>query len=269
MRLREVMVELERRLIGVERVGRPHFVKVVGQVGRRHEPVLNRQRRRVHAGGGNDVAKERRVGQRIARLDRRLREVTGALACRGHDRRVAIVGLFLAQAGVAGEEERPVLPDRSAERAAILVPIERILRRRRPRRRPALRVQAFVAEEFEQRALEAVGARLGHDVDDARRVAPVLRRRTVGDDPELLHGFRIWRRVSRAAQAGRVVASIELEVHRPDLGILRAVDRRVLLGAAKRIRALVAGDTAGDRQERVEVAVDQRQIQDLVLPHAA
>ena len=65
--------------------------------------------------------------------------------------------------------------------------------------------------------MELVGPRLGHDVDDARRVAAVLRRVAVGDDPELLHRFRIWRRVPGAAQAGGVVAAVELKVDGADL----------------------------------------------------
>ena len=71
--------------------------------------------------------------------------------------------------------------------------------------------------------------------------------------------------IARAAQAGGVVAAIELEVDAADLRPLRSVDRGELLGPAERVRVLVAGDAAGDAQQRVEVAVDQRQIQDVVL----
>jgi hypothetical protein len=115
--------------------------------------------------------------------------------------------------------------------------------------------------------VELVGARFGNDVDDAGGIAAVLGGIVVGNDAELLHRLRVRRRVAGAAQAGGVVAAIELKVHGANLRPLRAVDRRLLLGAAERVGALVAGDASGDAQQGVKVAVHQRQIDHLVLVH--
>ncbi len=77
------------------------------------------------------------------------------------------------------------------------------------------------------------------------------------------------RRVSGAAQAGGVVAPVELEVDGANLGGAGAVDVRELLRAAQGVRGVVPGHAAGDAQERIEVAVDEGEVQDLVLAHGA
>ena len=113
--------------------GSAHFVEVVRQVRQRNVLVLNRLRRDVEARRRNDVAGKRR--RRSA--DRRgLRDDSekspGPLERRRHHRGVAIVGLLLPQAGIAGEEEGLVLRDRAAERAAELIAIERVVGAGRP-----------------------------------------------------------------------------------------------------------------------------------------
>jgi hypothetical protein len=142
-------------------------------------------------------------------------------------------------------------------------------RLRGPPNAPSLRVQLLVAEELEGRAAELVGPRLGDDVDDAGGIAAVLGGVVVGDDAELLHRLGVRRRVAGAAQAGGVVAAVELKADAADLRLLGAVDRRQLLGTAERVGVVVARDAAGDRQERVDIAIDERQIQHLVLADAA
>ncbi len=70
----------------------------------------------------------------------------------------------------------------------------------------------------------------------------------VGQDAKFLDRLRIGRRVSRAAQAGGVVATIELEVDAAHLRAARTVNRRQLLGPAEGVRAVVAGDAAREAQ---------------------
>ena len=183
---------------------------------------------------------------------------------------IAVIRFRLPQARVAGEEETSCRARCGPpKRRAILIAIQRVLRGGRAGRRPSLGVQRFVAKELEHRAAILVGPRLGHDVDDAGRITAVFGPVTAGDDAEFLDRLRVRRGVAGAAQAGGVVAAIELEIDRADLRLLRAVDRRRLFGAAERVRRVVAGDTAGDAQQRIEVAIDERQIEDLVLAHGA
>ena len=119
-----------------------------------------------------------------------------------HDGRHLRDPLVLAQALVAAEEERLVLDDGSAERAAELVPAEiRLLVIE-----VVLPVEAVVPEELEHRAGEQVGARLGDDVEDAAAGAPVLRAHRVGDDAELLDGLDAGHDAVRAR--GRVVQCV-------------------------------------------------------------
>ena len=153
-----LVIELQRRLVGLQRIRRADFIEAVRQIRRRHVLVLNRFGRDVEAARRNDVAGERQIRQRIVRLARRLREVPRPLERGRHHRGVAIVGLLLPQPRVADEEERLVPGERASGRAAELIPIERIVGRRRPGRRPARRVQALVAEELEGGAVKDVGA---------------------------------------------------------------------------------------------------------------
>jgi hypothetical protein len=112
------------------------------------------------------------------------------------------------------EEERLVLLERTAERAAPLFAVEAIeiaavgqLARHR-----------LVPLEIEQRAVRGVGARLRDHVDDAAGGASEFRRRAARDDLELLH--RVERDVDRGALAARlfaeepvvVVAAVEADV---------------------------------------------------------
>ena len=262
---RELVIDLDRAFVGVDRIRRADFVEVVRQVRQGDVLVLNRLRRDIEARDRNEVAGERDAGQRVPGFDRRLREVAGALERRRHHRRVAIVRLFLTQSRIAREEERLVLRERAAERAAELFAIERIVGADRSRRRPARGVQLLVADEIEGGAVKHVRSGLRDDVDDARREAAVLRRVAVGQHAELLHRLRVRRRVARAAQAGRVVPAIQLEVDGAHLGGTGPVDHGHLLRPAERVRARVAADAARDAQELVQVAVDERQVQHLVL----
>ena len=68
------------------------------------------------------------------------------------------------------EEEKFILEDRAADRAAILV----LFQRRLDGREEVLRLQAVVAVELPGAAVPRVGAGLGDDVDDRTGIASVF-----------------------------------------------------------------------------------------------
>ena len=111
-----------------------------------------------------------------------------------------------------------VLPDRAAGRVAVLIPFERRLRGRRLRRREGVRsgVQRIVAVEFEQRAAQAVRARLRDHVHLAR-LAPEF-----GGVDAGLH-LEFFERVDRRQE------DVGVEV---DVGVVDAVERVVVEFAA-------------------------------------
>ena len=76
---------------------------------------------------------------------------------------------------VNGKEERAAADDRTAERAAELVALER-MRIRRGELEEVARVERVVTEEFVGLAAELVGARARDQVDDRARHVAVLRR---------------------------------------------------------------------------------------------
>ena len=259
------MIELQRRFVSPQRVRAADFVEAVGQVGQRDVLVLNRPRGRIETRRRDDTARKRLSRERVVRPASRLREIARALERRRDHRGVPIVRLLLPQPRVTDKEECLLFCDRPAKGPAELVPIERVAGRWRARRHPARGVQLFVAEELEPGAVEHVRSRLRHHVHDARRVAAVLGRVAVGQHTELLHRFGIGRRVPRTAQTGRVVPSIQLEVDRAHLRSARSVDRGQLLGPTQRVRVLVAGDTAGETQQRIQIAIDEREVEHFVL----
>ena len=119
-------------------------------------------------------------------------EVAGARGRGRHREDVRVSDRCIRWPFVAAEEERPVLNERPAERAAELVLPER--RQRLARRLEVVRrVEGVVAVELEQAAAEQVGAGLGRDVDQRRRLAAELRRIHRLLDLELLD--RIDRRI--------------------------------------------------------------------------
>src|SRR5678815_2233985 len=138
----------------------------------------------------------------------RQREVAlGAALCRGHRREVSIqhgrrryerddVGwsLLYASALVRTEEEDAVLQNGAAKHAAELITHETIVE---PLAglfvdggKRARRVEPVVAREFEQVAVERVGAALGRDARRPAGFVPVLRVLGAGFDLELLHRVR-------------------------------------------------------------------------------
>ena len=139
-------------------------------------------------------------------------------------------------------------------------------------RAPVLGVQRPVAQVLEGRAVVRVGARLRDDVDDAAGETPVLRVVAVGLDLEFLDGVRIGQDVAGVAQPRHVDAAVEVVVHRAGAAVGAAVDQRALLGKAEHERAgggrggrdavVVGLHARREVQQRVDVAVDQRQALD-------
>ena len=118
------------------------------------------------------------------------------------------LGMRLPLAVVGEEEERLVLLDGTAQRAAELVDAEGRAGRigRRDLVGVGVRVERLVAEELEGRAVEVVGARLGHHVDHRSARAPVFGGVGVAVDLELLHRV-LAELVGSAAGAGAARAS--------------------------------------------------------------
>ena len=96
-------------------------------------------------------------------------------------RSIASVGNKLRGGSAAGafrsglktaEEEQFVLLDRSADRAAELIPLQGVGRLGGG----VVRVEGVVADKFEERAVKIIGSGLRDGIDRGRRVVSVLRR---------------------------------------------------------------------------------------------
>ena len=127
----------------------------------------------------------------------------------------ARIGLDI-RALIPAEEENPVLGDRAADGAAELVAPQRVLRQREG----VLGIEAAVADELEEAAVDIVGARLGDDVDDGGGVVAVARGERARLDLEFLEGIRERHRQIEVG-AGVVVVGA---VHDVD-GAARAIRR--------------------------------------------
>src|SRR5207247_10252904 len=110
----------------------------------------------------------------------------GPLPLRQHRRDSDDVTLSLIGALVIAKEERLVFADRSAEGASMLVELEWGLGSACPVGEKLVRVHAFIAQEFEQRAMKLVCARLDHGIDEPAGIAPELRAELAGLHAEFL-----------------------------------------------------------------------------------
>ena len=172
IRLADVLVDLP-----------DHAVDTVAEGRGRLQVVAVLVRRLV--GGGPGLPFENAAHDRVERA-----------AIRRHCRRKLLVGRHACETGqpaflplplVGSEEERAVLPDRPAERAAELVVAERVLRGRLLVEEVA-GSQGIVAEVLVDRASQVIGARPGDDVDDGAGVAAVFGL-GAGEHRELGHGI--------------------------------------------------------------------------------
>ncbi len=95
---------------------------------------------------------------------------------------------ILVKALVAGEEERPLTGERSAEVSAVLIPVQRrLVHIGWIEVVPG--VERIVAVEFEAGTAEVVRSRAGHRGDDAAAAPAVLGAVVVDEHLELANGF--------------------------------------------------------------------------------
>ena len=192
-----------------------------------------------------------RVPHRRRRIVDILAEYTGALGERGHVREQRAPDA-LSLTLIVGEEERPVLDNRSAEHAAVLIPA--VVRFHRIAGLEVIPgVQALVAKELEHIAMKGIAARFGGEIDHAAIEPAELGGWTVALDLEFLD--RINDRVERhlpglRLQYGNTVEEIFVRA-RPS-----AVDAR-----QDGIRR--QGDARGDACEHDEQPAVQWQPHDL------
>ena len=189
---------------------------VAARIGRGGEPSGKVDRRRTEERGIDPVVHKRRpqhdlpavvAGRRGER-----REVAGEHRRRRHVSHVVVRRLIQVRALIAAEEEQPVAHDRPAERPAELVPRQPVvlsLAVRPYRRKPARRIEALVAKELEQVAVEVVGARLRDRVDRRPGSHAVVGRQAARRDAEFLQ--RVRERQRHAAAALQVVVHGAIE----------------------------------------------------------
>ena len=78
---------------------------------------------------------------------------------------------------------------------------------------PVIGIEHGVAQVLKGRAVKLVGAGLGEYVDDATGEAAILCVVTAGLNPEFLNGIWVGQDVAGVAQAGHIVAAIEVVVY--------------------------------------------------------
>ena len=249
-------------------IGRPREAqridRITGVRVRQRQVLREDQRgRRVDPVGRDDVAGERLSGQRVAERARVAGEVALTLGGRRHQRGQVGRALLLQRALVGAEEERPVLDDRAAERAAELLAVQAVVD---AGREEVVGVHRRIAQVAEAEAAEIVGARAGDGVDDRAGVAPVLGAEGVGLDRELLQGVGIGHRVRAVA----VVVVVRPAVH-DVVGRIgaRAVGRdaaRAGIGRAGGHIGAGIGDHAGNQRHQLRgIAAVERQFLDPLL----
>ena len=114
----------------------------------------------------------------------------------------------------SAEKEQLVVDNRSSHRSAELIPFERIANGREE----VACIEDAIAHELKEVPVKVVGAGLGHDVNRAGTVLPVLRRQRAGLDLELLQ--RVWERKRQTQIIDRVV--VRPAVHHVSQGTVGA-----------------------------------------------
>ena len=217
----------------------------------------------------DDVARERRAGtERVVDDAGQLGEVPLAHAHRGHGREVGL-GRGQPQALVVREDERLVLDDRAADRAAELVLREVALRPSRAVVEPVVGVEGIVAQELEDAAVELVRPRLDLEADDAAQRLAELGRVGARLELELLESVRA-REDDHGLEPGLVVVDpVEHVVVVARALAVRGEPRRRTPGQAARAVDVPSGDAAQDAGHRAgeahEVAAVEGQGLDLLL----
>ncbi len=193
---REPLARREVQVGASEQLGR-------GGSKRHHAGVDDESGATQDGGRGAERPRPERVGHRRGVVDRHRAAVVGRLPL---DR---------------DEVERPVLRDRSAERSAKLLLVERRLRQVHRLTggvellEVAAGIQRPVAQEQEGAARHLVRAALGHDVDDAPGGLAELRRIGVGQDLELAYRVLADGRAHAVHGDLVIVEAVEGDVVRP------------------------------------------------------
>ena len=165
---------------------------------------------------------------------------------------------------VARKNKQLVLFDGSSDQASELVAPQRILRGGEE----IARVEVSVADEFEQAAMELVGSRLGHDIDDRAGMQPVARGNAVGLHAEFLQGVGEGKRQVHIGMRIVVIAAVEQIVIPVDLasGYGDADSSRVIVrrdDAARRVRR--HHRSAGEQDQIGRLPSIEREVHDPAL----
>ena len=223
----QVLIDLENQAVHaiVERVAHRKSSAAGGSRRERHAPGITSQQVRDH---GIDHA---------TRASK-----SGDIASGGHsnaERRVAMLALPF----VRGEEECFVLEYRPAQRAAKLVIVEGILGRPLGIEK-VTGIKVLVAQEFEERSVKVISTRLGHNIHDRARIAPVLGF-AAADDGNLGECVdrqdRGWRPEHAGFVDGRVVAVTVVHV---------GAIKQIVIGAA----AIAIGAKESEGSRRISLA---------------
>ncbi len=142
--------------------------------------------------------------------------------------------MYEAITAEAAEEEVLVVTDRTTDRGSEAVLVVWILRGAHAGVMRD-RIEVPVAEEFECRAMEAVGAALGDDADDGGGVTAELGAVVVGNDIELADGVGVGNLVAGVAEAGHVEAAVEVVGDLADEAVRRAVHQNLELLIAEAV----------------------------------
>ena len=134
-----------------------------------------------------------------------LREVSASLRRRRDDQVRSALTFSLVQALIGEEEERPIVPNRTACRASILIALQLALLQRKE----LLRIERIVTHELVHAGSELVGAGLGHGVDDRAHVPSVLRAEVARLNREFFQRVGIRHDRGDTAQHVVVVAAVQ------------------------------------------------------------
>ena len=240
----KLMIDLAQKLIGVIRIGNtalPHFQAAgrwVHLVRKRNEIIEYPRCDRIDTIWTNNVldteARKHRSSSKASPRCRilwfstrtRLPEITHAFQCCRHDRSVHEGACDLSQAGVRSEEKGLVFFDRAADRAAELIAV---IRRCWQCGSPFICIEHVITNEFVQRTVKLVGARLCDHVNYAVRKSSVFGIVGIGLNSEFLDRVRARQNVAGVAEVSHVAPAIQKIVHGAGSPVCAAVDQRTLL----------------------------------------
>jgi hypothetical protein len=260
------VIAAQQRLVVIRHVRRRAEANLVIRCrGSRHK-LHQLHAHRIKARLRDHIVREQIAGERVADNagpvgEQPLAEIagfhggTGNGAERGRSRRAG------SRALVGREEKRAILLNRTTQRAAKLVALDRIATGEEVRG-----IQIVIAEKVEERPVEIVGTRLGDHVDDAPDASAVLRIERTGLHAEFLHCVDIRERTGQAGLRLVVVGIVQQVIGG---GAARAVYRNgVDQARPAEVRPLdcrryaSVGDACVQREQLQHVAAVERQVGD-------